>query len=125
MSVSVFAFVECGQDNRWQLYEAAGSRHQEPRSNIAPESWGQFNFRVYYDQSLEKGLPDNLSKGVRAIISQYFDGQINRPSWMSLAEIIGFHQQDKLGRYAHFDCEALINIQEQQQQDIRVVFWAD
>lgn len=125
MSVSVFAFVECCQDKQWQLYEAVGSRHQQPRSNMAPESWGQFNFRVYYEQSQERGLPQDLSPGLRTIIDQFFGGQINRPSWMTLAEIIDFYHQDKSGRYAHLDWVILNSIQAHQQQDIRVVFWAD
>jgi hypothetical protein len=129
MSVTVYAFVEYKSNIDWLLFTDMNKKYHEPGYNLAPTSWGNYNFTRYYEQSREKGLPDDLSSGIQKIIEQqqadWGDDVINRPSWISLQEILDFYLQDTENRYAHFDFEFLQQLKEKLNQDIRVVFWAN
>ena len=129
MSIYVCAFIEYQIDNCWQLVEAIELADKEPPYNFAPPSWGEYNFSVYYQQSGEKDLPEDLSVGLQQIIetqlNKYNDDGLNRPSWMSLDELFEFFDSDMDCRYAHFDLDYLQQLREILNADIRVVFWAE
>ncbi|WP_154224190.1 hypothetical protein [Marinicella rhabdoformis] len=129
MSVSVCAFIEYQHKGCWQLYKAIELADREPPYNFAPDSWGEYNFNIYYQQSGEKGLPKDLSIGLQQTIETqldlYNDDALNRPSWMSLDELINFYQSDVDYQYAHFDLEYLQQLKDKLNADIRVVCWAE
>jgi hypothetical protein len=129
MAVTVCAFIEYQQQNHWQLLKASEWADKAPPHNFAPQSWGQFNFNIYYQHSGEKGLPKDLSAGLQYIIetqlNKYNDDGLNRPSWMSLEELIDFFETDVDGQFAHFDLDYLQQVHESLNADIRVVFWAE
>ncbi len=129
MSVLVCAFIEYFSDHRWQLFQPEHLTQKSPAYNFAPESWGKYNFNIYYQQSGEKGLPDDLSIGLKQVIktllNQYNDDALNRPSWMSLDELLAFFASDVEGQFAHFDLDYLNQLQETLNADIRVLFWAE
>ena len=129
MSITVCAFIECQQQDHWQLFKVNELADNEPPYNFAPQSWGKFNFNIYYQHSGEKGLPDDLSVGLKQLIetqlNQLGDDVLNRPSWMSLDELLEFFKVDVDCRYAHFDLDYLQQLQELLNADIRVVFWAE
>lgn len=129
MSIYVCAFIEYQIDDCWQLVEDIELAEREPPYNFAPPSWGEYNFSVYYQHSGEKDLPDDLSVGLTKIIAKqlnkFDDEALNRPSWMSLEELLEFFDSDVDCRYAHFDVDYLQNLSEMLQSDIRVVFWAE
>jgi len=129
MSIYVCAFIEYQIDDCWQLFEAIELADKEPPYNFAPPSWGEYNFNIYYQQSSEKDLPDDLSDGLKKIIeaqlNKHNDEALNRPSWMSLAELLEFFGSDVAYRYAHFDVDYLQQLYKIFNADIRVVFWAE
>lgn len=129
MSVSVCAFIEFHHKGRWQLFKDNDLADSEPSHNFAPPSWGAFNFSIYYQQSGEKGLPKDLSTGLKKIIkthlNQFNDDALNRPSWMSFDELLEFFNSDADCRYAHFDLDYLQQLQATLNANIRVVFWAE
>jgi len=129
MGVTVCAFIESHQKDRWQLFKANDLADNEPPHNFAPQSWGQYNFKIYYQQSGEKGLPDDLSVGLKQLIetqlNQFGDDALNRPSWMSLEELFEFFTSDENCRYAHFDLDYLQQLHESLNADVRVVFWSE
>lgn len=129
MSISVYAFIEIQRETAWELFRDFDKRYHEPPFNLAPLTWGEFNFSKYYEFSQEKGLPKNLSPDLAQIIEQqkiqFGDDAINRPSWISYEEILDFYQQDTENLYAHFDFKFLGQLKEKQKQDIRVVFWCN
>ena len=128
MSVSIYAFIEHKSASGWCLYKDMDRKHHEPGFNLAPISWGRYNFDRYYEQSAEKGLPEDLSPGIQQIIEKqqadWGDDAINRPSWLSLQEILDIYKHDREHRYAHFDMEFLQQLECKLKQDIRVIFWA-
>lgn len=129
MSTYVCAFIEYQIDDCWQLYEAIELADRAPPYNFAPPSWGEYNFKIYYQQSGEKDLPDDLSVGLTEIIAKqlnkYDDEALNRPSWMSLEELLEFFESDMDCQYAHFDLDYLQQLYDILNADIRVVFWAE
>ncbi len=129
MSTYVCAFIEYHLDGCWHLFDVAVWADREPPYNFAPSSWGEFNFSIYYQQSAEKGLPDDLSVGLGEIIeaqlSKFNDEVLNRPSWMSLQELLQFFNDDESFRYAHFDLGYLEQLRAVLKSEIRVVFWAE
>jgi len=129
MSTRFCAFIEYHLDGSWQLFDVAELAANEPPYNFAPQPWGEYNFNVYYQQSDEKGLPNDLSDGLQTIITKqlnkFNDEALNRPSWMSMAELVEFSNSDKDIRYAHFDVAYLQKLQTSLQADIRLVFWAE
>lgn len=92
--------------------------------NIAPESWGKFNFAVYYERSGEKDFPEDMSLELQQFIDRHWQ-DANRPSWISLNDLKAFHTEDAEGRYAHFDLELFSALSNHCDEKIRVVFWAD
>lgn len=129
MSTYVCAYIEYQLDGSWQLFESRALEGREPPYNFAPPSWGEYNFSVYYQQSGEKDLPEDLSEGLTKIIARqlnkFDDEALNRPSWMSLEELLEFFDSDVECRYAHFDLDYLQKLYEILKADIRVVFWAE
>lgn len=129
MSVTVYAFVEYKSNIDWLLFTDMNKKYHEPGYNLAPTSWGNYNFTRYYEQSREKGLPNDLSSGLKKIIEQqqadWGDDAINRPSWLSLQEILDCYEHDNEHRFAHFDIEFLQRLEHKLKQAIRVVFWAN
>ena len=129
MSTYVCAFIEYQIDGCWQLYDAAELAEREPPYNFAPQPWGEYNFNIYYQQSGEKDLPEDLSAGLKQIIEaqlkRFEDDALNRPSWMSLAELLQFFASDVDYQYAHLDLAYLQQLQESLNTDVRVVFWAE
>ncbi len=129
MSITVYAFIEIQRGTAWKLFRDFDKRYHEPPFNLAPLTWGEFNFSKYYEFSQEKGLPKSMSPGLVHIIEQQkilfgYDA-INRPSWMCFEEIIDFYKQDIENHYAHFDFEFLGQLKEEIKQNIRVVFWCN
>lgn len=92
--------------------------------NIAPESWGKFNFAVYYEKSGEKDFPKDMSLELKKFIENHWP-EANRPSWMSFREIKDFDEEDSAGRYAHLDIELFAEFADKCDEEIRVIFWAD
>jgi hypothetical protein len=129
MSIRFCAFIEYHLDGCWHLFDATELAHREPRFNFAPQPWGEYNFSVYYQQSGEKNLPTDLSDGLKQIITtqlaEYHGDGLNRPSWMSLEELLEFFASDVDCRYAHFDLDYLKVLKESMGGDIRLVFWAE
>ncbi|GAA4821684.1 hypothetical protein GCM10011365_19170 [Marinicella pacifica] len=129
MGVTVCAFIEFHREGRWQLYKTTELADKAPPQNFAPQPWGEYNFSIYYQQSGEKGLPKDLSTGLKKIIethlNQFNDDALNRPSWMSFDDLLEFFNSDADCRYAHFDLDYLQQLQESLNADIRVVFWAE
>ncbi len=128
MGTAVHAFVEILSDNRW-IYVGDYAHDDEYNfalvpKNIAPESWGKFNFAVYYEASGEKGFPDDLSAALKSFINRYWE-RSNRPSWMTVAEMRAFYEADQDGRYAHLDFEGIASQFNLPEDQIRVVFWVD
>jgi hypothetical protein len=129
MSTYVCAFIEYQLDGSWQLFESRALEDRKPPYNFAPEPWGEYNFSVYYQQSGEKGLPDELSAGLKKIIetqlNKFNDDVLNRPSWMSLDELVTFLQSDVDYQYAHLNLGYLEQLHTSLNASIRVVFWAE
>jgi hypothetical protein len=92
--------------------------------NAAPESWGKTNFSIYYAVSGERGFPDNLSATLRLFVDRFWR-DANRPSWMTVEEMRAFYEKAGSEQYAHVDFESILQKQQQQPDDIRLVFWAD
>ncbi len=128
MSTRVFAYWETLTGSAWELLEAVSAEeefgHALVPHNAAPSSWGSYNFRIYYHASGERDLPDDLSAELRTFIQKHWD-YVNRPSWMSLAEIVAFYEQDADHRYAHIPFEHLLTDGAVPPPPIRLVFWAD
>lgn len=128
MSVSVYAYLERKAGDHWELVHALAPSPefagQPVPTNIAPGSWGKRNFAHTYEVSGERGLPEDLSNGLSDFVRAQFP-EPNRPSWMTLAEIVQHLKADAAGTYAHFDCDTLIAQGAAPASDLRVVFWAD
>jgi hypothetical protein len=132
MSVQMWAFLERKCNGRWELVDipacperdAAATDSDIAPTNIAPPSWGKFNFNHYYALSGDRDLPDDLSTPLRAYVDRHWP-EPNRPSWMSLAEIAQHATADRDGRYAHLDWETLLKQGHADVNDLRVIFWAD
>ena len=128
MSVYVYAFLERQLADGWELASPVGIDCDYGAAivplNIAPPSWGSFNFRHYYEISGERGLPTDMSEVLQAYIATHWQ-QLNRPSWMSLAEVQRHYDQDTNGRYAHLDAATLMASGGAAADQLRVVFWAD
>lgn len=128
MGSSVYAFLEVYRNEGW-IYPGAFV-HDEAYDfalvpvNIAPASWGKFNFGVYYEASKERGFPDDMSAALKRFVDVYWE-EANRPSWMTVAEMRGFYEGDGNGRFAHLDFEAMASRFDLPENHIRVVFWAD
>lgn len=124
MSITVCAFIVYQQHDHWQLFKANELADNEPPYNFAPQSWGKFNFNIYYQYSGEKGLPDDLSVGLKQLIetqlNEFGDDALNRPSWMSLEELLEFFKSDENYRYAHFDLVYLQQLHITLNTDIRI-----
>lgn len=58
-------------------------------------------------------------------LNKYDDEALNRPSWMSLEELLDFFDSDLECRYAHFELDYLQQLYDILNADIRVVFWAE
>lgn len=128
MSTTVYAFLEIFDDDGWRFagnfVEDEAYDFELVPENIAPASWGKFNFAVYYNASGEKGLPPDASPSLRQFIGRCWPSQ-NRPSWMTIAEMRAFYESDQDHRYAHFDFERLASAFDLPEAHIRVVFWAE
>lgn len=126
MSYQIHAYIEINTGKGWQMYAGPPCFADQADGNLAPASWGGRNFAVYYGHSGERGLPPDLSPGVRQLIDQqqltWGDDVINRPSWMTLAEIQQFSDQDRHQELAHFDLQFLQGLVND--HALRVVFWA-
>jgi hypothetical protein len=128
MGTRVYAFLEVFVKNRW-LYTGDFIHDEEydfalvPK-NIAPESWGAFNFAVYYEASKEKGFPSDMSAALLNFVDTYWEWA-NRPSWMTVAEMRAFYEADKDGRFAHIDFETISSRFKLPEAHIKVVLWAD
>lgn len=127
MSTSMYAFVEVLEDGAWRVADRSGAEESGsdpiPR-NIAPSSWGKFNFAVYYQASGEKGLPEDMSGELAKYVRTHWEW-VNRPSWMTMKEMRTFFEKDKPGRYAHLAFEELAGELDASEAEVRVVFWAD
>lgn len=126
MSTEVYAFIEVLKTSGWVLFQDFEKPHHQPPYNLAPFSWGDYNFTKYYEASGEKGFPKDLSCELKQIIQgqqhEWGVDAINRPSWMTITEVLSFYQSDNKNQYAHFDIDFLMEIN--QQELIRVVFWS-
>jgi hypothetical protein len=128
MSTYVYVLLEVYQNNHW--IHVGDFVHDEEYDfalvpiNIAPDSWGKFNFAVYYEASKEKDLPPDLSTPLKIFINTHWPTP-NRPSWMTVAEMRAFYDRDYNGRFAHFDFEKLANQFDLPEAHIRIIFWAD
>lgn len=128
MSTAVYAVLERRSDNGWELAHPPESDPQYPGErvprNVAPGSWGKFNFTHYYELSGERDLPDPISKGLRSFLAAHWPVP-NRPSWMTLTEIRQHEEEDAEGRYAHLNWRELGVCGQAPDDRLRVVFWAD
>lgn len=126
MSYQVFAYIEILTEQGWQLHAEPHRYADQADGNLAPGSWGGRNFAVYDQRAQGRGLPTDLSRGVKRLIdrqkSQWGEDAINRPNWLSLAELQRFQQADIEQEYAHFDVQFLL--EQDTEQGLRVVFWA-
>ena len=128
MATRMIAIVEAKECDRWLLAhnlqtDCNYGEEMVPR-NIAPESWGKFNFAVYYEKSGEKDFPEDISLELKKFIENQWP-EANRPSWMSLREIKQFYEEDSACRYAHLDIEQFLEFADFSDEEIRVIFWAD
>jgi len=128
MGTIVYAYLEICDGDKWRF---AGNLVKEEAyggelvpENIAPESWGKYNFAVYYEASLEKGLPADLSLTLKQFTNQYWPDQ-NRPSWMTVAEMREFYNPEENKQFAHLNFEGFAQQFDLPENQIRVVFWAD
>ena len=128
LSVYVFGYWEIFKEGQWHL---AGNWVQDDAfgvapvpQNVVPDSWGKFNFNKYYEVSGERGLPDDLSSELRAFMAAFFP-ELNRPSWMTAAEIVVFAEWDENGRFAHLHLEPFIEQYQLPSEQMRLVFWAE
>lgn len=128
MSTTVYMFWEVRRHGEWQFAgECVHSDeydHVLVPQNIAPESWGKYNFSIYYAVSGERGFPNNLSDALRLFVDQFWQ-DANRPSWMTVEEIRAFYEEAGSEQYAHVDFESILQQHHLQPDDMRLVFWAD
>ena len=128
MSTQMIAVVEIKECSSWILGHAlqldCDYGDELIPQNIAPESWGKFNFAVYYEKSGEKDFPEDMSLDLKRFVDTHWP-EANRPSWMSLREIKDFLKDDTAGRYAHLDIEVFAEFADFCDEEIRVIFWAD
>ncbi|MEZ5589303.1 MAG: hypothetical protein R3F53_00720 [Gammaproteobacteria bacterium] len=128
MSSYIYAFWEIFENGAWE-YAGEYIKDEEyafalvPK-NSAPDSWGKYNFSIYYETSGEKGFPADLSEVLKAFIANYWK-EANRPSWMTVAEMKDFYNKDTCGRFAHFDFQSMERKYHKPDEAVRVVFWAD
>ena len=123
----MYAVVEIFDGEAWQLahpLEASCDYNGDlvPK-NIAPESWGKYNFKIYYEASAERDFPEDMSLDLKAFVLNHFEWP-NRPSWMTLAEITQFFESDIESRCAHLDFESLQKQFDVPADQLRIVFWA-
>jgi len=128
MSICVYAYLERRGSGGWLLADRLAADdgfegHLVPL-NIAPRSWGSFNFAVYYEASGERDLPADISDALRAFIDHH-GIEPNRPSWWTVAEAHRFQLADHEQRFAHFDTNGLLARSNEGGLDLRIVFWAD
>ena len=128
MGTNVYAFLEIKQSNQWvfagQFVADDEYGGELVPQNIAPASWGKYNFAVYYEASGEKGFPPDLSTAVRQFVATHWP-EANRPSWMTVADMRQFYESPDSSQYAHLDFETLAQPHDLPETDIRIVFWAD
>jgi hypothetical protein len=124
----MYAVIEVKRSNGWVLgddlvadLDYGGERVPQ---NIAPESWGKYNYRIYFEGSGERDFPADLSPPLRAFIDQYWS-DANRPSWMTLKEMKQVEAADHHREFAHFDVQQFSRFCDRSDDAIRVIFWAD
>lgn len=127
MSSWVYACLERRSEQGWELAQPLRPDPQFDGDlvpvNVAPESWGKGNFAHYYAISGERDLPVDLSEALRRFLDRHWE-VVNRPSWMSLAEIAGHERADVNGVHAHLNA-ADLRTGDCADDQLRVVFWAD
>ncbi len=128
MGSVMYAYLEIFRDKSWVLADELEVSCEFDNTlvpkNIAPSSWGKFNFTVYYETSGEKGFPDDISLALQDFVQVHWQWA-NRPSWMTIKEIRDFYDNDAEGRFSHLDFEALASKYNAPETHLRVVFWAD
>ncbi|MCO5197866.1 MAG: hypothetical protein M9941_09010 [Anaerolineae bacterium] len=128
MSTYVYMFWEVREAGAWTyvgkfIHDIEYDGALVPQ-NSAPDSWGKYNFSVYYAVSGERGFPDDLSETLQNFVNTYWV-DANRPSWMTIEEMRAFYEQEGSEQYAHIDFETIQQENGHQSSDIRLVFWAD
>jgi hypothetical protein len=124
----MFAFVEVYRQGAWVLGDPkvvdpdASSAKLMPTNIAPPWGWEQINF--YYELSGERGLPDDLSEGLRMYLAEAWGESAYGISWLTLHEIKWHLANETSQAFFHFNPDWFEGYPFAD-DDIRVVFWHD
>ena len=124
----MFAIVEVKSNQVWQLGDELVADPDLPNAPLVPKDiappWGWEQIQFYVELSGERGLPRDVSIGLRSYLEAHWQDEAYGLSWMTLAEIKMHLANATDQAYFQFSPD-WFDSYPYDDEHIRVVFWHD